>query len=117
MDTYMLSHINAEKAKPVLSVIELLSDETAIICFIPNDTYWWVLTDERLIVKESQITYLKFQEINSIELSEIFEGEQSKSELASIDITTASSKFKLKVEKGSWHVIYNILKFLISKES
>jgi hypothetical protein len=103
-----------EKNKNIFSEnIEPLAEEVMVICFFSSISYWWVLSNLRLIIKENnRINYISLSEIKNIELNEIFNNEIKKQDCLNIDLSLQSSKIKLKVEENTWHAIYNIMKFV-----
>lgn len=97
----------------ILNNVNLLVDEIAIIYFLPNQTYWWLLTNKRLIISDNQHTgYISLAEVKKVEPKEIFEGRVSKSENTDLNLYLNNKEIKLKVEQQTWPAIYEVLKFI-----
>lgn len=105
---------SSENIKNAISkVIVFNNDETPIITFDLNTNYWWVLTNQRLIVKDSQgLKKIDFKEIKAVEIKKIIEGNVSKSECSSIQLKVNNNYMDLELEKGTWPIIINILRFV-----
>jgi hypothetical protein len=100
----------------IRSNIRLLENEEVILCYVPNTKYWWLLTEQRLIIFEDlKVKYIQFVKINSIEPKEVFDAEKSKYDSTKLVLDTPDGDMVLIVEEGTWHVIYSILKFVVDK--
>lgn len=94
--------------------LSLLGDEKILVTYLADRDYWWVITNVRLIACEKgrQLAF-RLNNIKQLELREIFGGSSSKEENSIIDLLVMDTPIKLKVETGTWHAIYNILKYVI----
>lgn len=95
--------------------IKVDADESIIISFYQSPHYYLLFTTNSLIVSENyKITKLDYKFIDEIKLNDIFDGDQSKAENELINVFLKSgASINIKVEKGTWHIIFSILKLLI----
>lgn len=97
----------------IIESIVPLREELFVLCFFPNENYWWVITNMRLIISEcNSIQYLPLESIEKIEISGILNGSETKQAAQTIYLESQHRKVNLITEKGTWHVIYDILKFI-----
>lgn len=97
----------------IVRSIELLAEEVIVICFYSNDDYWWVITNKRLIVKESpKVYYIFLSDIEKIRIEDMVYSNSSKLSSQTLFLEYKQGSLGLKLEKGTWHVIYDILKFI-----
>lgn len=90
--------------------INLIDNEKELICYY-NDDYWWLLTNNNLIVSDKEnIKYIKLFEIFKIELSTNIKNINSTEVF--VGIFYQDNKIKLELEKSSWPIIIEILKFM-----
>lgn len=96
--------------------IKMVDGEIKILFALIDASYWWILTNHRLILSENDfIRYFNLDEIDKVEPNQIFEGEVSKQECSELNLYLDNGRVDLKLEQNTWHAIYNILKFVISK--
>ncbi|GAB2580302.1 hypothetical protein [Spirosoma areae] len=113
--TKLWVEMSEEKRDFVVRNTELLIEEAIILCFFPNTSYWWALTNMSLILYENgNVSYFYLSEIENIEVKEIFNNEKTKQDCVNLDIHLPNNNIKLKVEENTWHAIYSILKFVIN---
>lgn len=95
--------------------LKLLSEESIILVFYSDKSYWWALTNSRLIIESNSLTdYLILSEIEKIKMEEIFEGTSTKASYNTLTLVYHNENIKLRVEENTWYAIYNILKFTIN---
>jgi len=115
VQTKIWSFMEDDRKKTITEGIELLLGEEIILCFFPDQTYWWLLTNLRLIINEdSQLSYIQLSEVEKVDLRQIFENNISKYENESIVLYTVDGEISLKLEKLTWPIIYEVLKFATS---
>ncbi len=93
-----------------------LPDEDFVICYSSaSSKYFWIISTKRLIISSNGLsTYYSFNMIKQVEMTEILLEENSKFEINFIKILFENGTHEfLKVEKGTWHFVYALLKFLI----
>lgn len=88
--------------------------ERGIIYYNQSDSYYWFLTDQRIIMKES---VCNLNELVKVDFLNIKNNPHEKISNKELTLFTKSSQFDLFVEEGSWHLFYNIFKFIISKNT
>lgn len=99
----------------ILDKVNLHSAEFVILNYFPNTAYFWILTNNRLIViNEDKFQYLPISEIKKVELSEIFDNQVSKQQNTGIHILINDEYIRLSLEPDTWPIIYDILKFVTS---
>lgn len=99
----------------IIKNISLLNKETLILVFFPQKSYWWTLSNSRLIINNNSILhYLTLSEIEKVEINEIFEGTSTKESFITLSLIHNNESIKLRVEENTWHIIYNIIKFVIN---
>ncbi|UZT99828.1 hypothetical protein ODZ84_09795 [Chryseobacterium fluminis] len=92
--------------------INLIDNEQEIICYYNNE-YWWILTNRGITIYDNKnISHIKLSEILNIELP----GDIKKNSTNDfLKIFTQNIVETLKLEKSSWFVIVEILKFITKK--
>lgn len=94
--------------------VQMVEGEIKIILVFLNPTYWWILTNQRLILNKKQVIHcFNLTDIKKVEPKKLFEGDVSKKECAELDLNINDRKTRLKVEENTWQGVYNILKFVI----
>jgi hypothetical protein len=109
--------------KAMLPSIKLvISDQTTfntgedpILSFYIDSNKWWLLTTERIILSYGSIKNIYISEIQNVDLNELFEERTNKSDLNTIQLKINNIFFDLEVEKRTWHVVFNMLKFMLIK--
>ena len=82
--------------------------------YFPDENYWWVISNQRLIILDNGKYFnLLLSEISKVELKDIFHEDVQKLENKSIHIHLNNEVYKLLLEKSTWPIIYEIIKFLI----
>lgn len=91
--------------------ILFLEQEIPVLGHYPSNNNYWLLTDIRLITND----YIIFlDEIEIINIPEIFDEGRTNSECESLEIVKKKSDiYTLKLEKLTWHAIFNVLNFVI----
>jgi len=95
--------------------ILMIEEEKKIFLVFTNSSYWWVLTNQRLILKDNDtVSYFNLDDINKVEPKSIFERGASKQECSELSLNVKDREIQLRLEENTWHAIYNILKFVIN---
>ena len=99
--------------------VQLLDNEYNMICFYKNIEYILLLTTQRLIViRDNTVENYFYTSIIDVKLNEIFNDETTKTSNDIINVILKSGKqINVVVEKGTWHILYNIIKLIISQEN
>ncbi|MET3036906.1 hypothetical protein ABXT08_12425 [Chryseobacterium sp. NRRL B-14859] len=103
------------KEKPINFPHTMLNNsEFCIIYFIDSPNYSWYLTNKNLIIPSINILVdlLSLLKVDFINLKSNPEHKLMNNEL---DLFTKDFAFKIVLEEKSWPAIYNIFKFIISK--
>lgn len=114
--TNLFDNISSEYKSNICERIDLCENEDIIIYTYLSMSYWWVLTNLRVIINEDgKITYVNLADLVNVEPKEIFESSVSKLKGKSIDLILKDGDMKIYLESGTWNSIYNILKYVISQ--
>ena len=101
--------------KPFLNeeALNLLQmNEKCIIYYKESSNYSWYLTDKRFIIpSENRVIYL--HDLKKVDISNIKENPSQKMENKELTLFTNNEEFNFFVEQKSWHLFYNIFKFII----
>ncbi|URC11670.1 hypothetical protein [Flavobacterium sp. B183] len=92
------------------------ANEKCIIYFTRDNNYSWYLTNKRLIIPVEN-KFISLSDLTKIDFPNIKNNPSSKMENAELTLFTNSNQFKLFLEENSWHVFYNIFKFIIDKNN
>ncbi|WET50900.1 hypothetical protein PYS58_07125 [Chryseobacterium indologenes] len=88
-----------------------LENEIPVLGYFVSNNDYWLLTDIRLVTNNF-IVFL--DDIELINIPEIFDEGKSNSECKSLEIVKKNSNiYTLKVEELTWYVIFNVLNFII----
>lgn len=113
--TLLWGKMNNPAKKFILSQVQLLLNERPIICFSPNNSYWWLLTDKRFMFYEkNHINYYSLNEFERVELKDLFEDRTNKQECSSMIFYISKDLININLEKGTWPIIYDIFKFVMT---
>ena len=113
--TKLFADLNSAIQKSIKQSIPLLDDEKIVLCYVPQKEYWWAITNCRLILSENhQYNIIDFEDIESIEANDIFDNDVTKQDCTRLELKVHYKYINLEVEKGTWHLIYNIIKFVIN---
>lgn len=106
---------NSEQVNPK-DLFVFQTNEKCIIYFTGDNNYSWYLTNKRLIIPvENQ--FISLTDLTKIDFPNIKNNPSSKMENTELTLFTKSNQFKLFLEENSWHVFYNIFKFIIDKNN
>lgn len=92
------------------------TNEKCIIYFTRGNNYSWYLTNKRLIIPVEN-KFISLTDLTKIDFPNIKNNPSSKMENTELTLFTNSNQFKLFLEENSWHVFYNIFKFIIDKNN
>jgi len=109
-----------ENEQYILSInIKLIEEEEIIICFCPNQCYWWVLTNFRIIINDNHRTnYVLLSDIKNIDMKDIFNDRVDKFTCKILNFNMKNEEnVDLSVEFNTWHAMYNIFKFVINTKT
>ncbi|MDV7699535.1 hypothetical protein N6B72_21705 [Chryseobacterium soli] len=90
-----------------------LDNEIPVLGYFSSVNSFWILTDFRLI---TNFTKVLLDDIEKIEVPEIFEEGKSNYECDSIQIIKKdNTDFKLNLENSTWYAVLNVLQFVTRK--
>lgn len=82
-----------------------------IIAFFESNSYFWIISNEVLLLKETEcIEKIPFGDIIRLEFDRDFK-ENSQQRM---QFLYDGNKKSIKVETGTWHIVYNMFKFLVT---
>lgn len=112
--TFLFSELPEKVRMNFQSIIDLKENEDCIICYIKSAEYSLIVTNIRIIiVRKNNITSYFHSLIKEVRLDSIFNEEQNKKQNNNINIIMEDgNEINLIVEKGTWHVLYSIIKIL-----
>lgn len=114
-NTKLWKEVSEDVKSEITKEIKILDSEVKVLYFFENSSYWWLLTNQRLILSiEDAISYFNLEDIIKVEPTRVFENDVSKQNNCQLTLCFEDNKFELVVEKGTWHAICNILKFIIN---
>ena len=99
------------------NILQLLKiDEKCIIYYIESDTYSWYITNKRfLIPREGK--KIDLSDLKRIDFLNLKENPSNKLKNKELNLFTEKQEFNFYVEEGSWHLIYDIFKFIIENNN
>jgi len=93
-------------------------DEKLIIYYVESADYSWYLTNKRIIVEENiKKLNIFFNDVVRVDFINIKNQLSAKTNNRELDLITKDESFVIKFEENSWHVFYNIIKFLINNKT
>src|SRR5690606_461251 len=97
--------------------VHLLKNEQNVICFYKSPEYVLILTTQRLIVVDHNVVHSYFYyTIIEVRLNEIISDKKTKTDNDIINLILESrEQITIFVEKGTWHILYNIIRLLSSE--
>jgi hypothetical protein len=94
---------------------DLKVDEIGIIYYTESPEYFWLLTNERIIISNEK--FYNLSDLIKVDFVNIKANPSEKISNRELTLFTNSIQFKLFLEENSWHVFYNIFKFIIDKNN
>lgn len=94
---------------------DLRVDEIGIIYYGESVEYFWLLTNERIIISNEK--FYNLSDLIKVDFVNIKETPSEKISNRELTLFTNTIQFKLFFEENSWHVFYNIFKFIIDKNN
>jgi len=111
--TKLWNMLTIEKKKYIIDKTKLIDSDQNIICYYPNDKYWWLITNNHLVTfNNEKILFIKLFDISKIEIMSNIKYTDSNE--AFIYIFSNHTQVELRIEKNSWTIIIEILKFITS---
>ncbi|MGE8555716.1 MAG: hypothetical protein ACN6OB_17495 [Chryseobacterium jejuense] len=90
-----------------------LENEIPVLGYFSSVDNFWILTNFRLI---TNLTKVLLDDIEKIEVPEIFKEGKSNNECSSIQIIKKDdTDFKFNLEKSTWYAVLNVLQFVTRK--
>lgn len=91
-------------------------NEKPIISYYHSDNLNWLLTTTRLIVSDDRVDFsILIEDVEDVDILGVREREESKMECDNITIKTKVNQIEVKVEPGTWSIIFSIFKFILIK--
>lgn len=115
--TWLWVDMPKEKRDELQMYVQLEDDESPVICYFKSAEYILLFTMQDIIViSEWQSVRYAYNTINNVALDEVFKGQNTKQENDIINIYLKSGQtINLVIEVGTWHILYNILRLIISQ--
>lgn len=111
--TKLWNMLTIEQKKYIINNTKLIDSDQNIICYYPNDKYWWLITNNHLVISDNEkILFINLFDISKIEIVSNIKYIDSKE--TSIYIFFNNIQVELHLEKNSWTIIIEILKFITS---
>lgn len=97
-----------------LYVVKLFLDdkEEIIMHYWKSKNYKWILTDKRLIFP-NYFKEVHLSELTHVDFSSIIENPETKMSNTELNLHTKNENFKIFLEEGTWHLFYDVFKFII----
>lgn len=97
--------------------VHLQENEFNIICFYGLPGYILLFTTQRIvIVRDGKVDSYSYTLMQEVKLDEVFTAQKTKEDNDTINIILKSGDhLDVIVEKGTWHILYSILKLVISQ--
>ncbi len=96
--------------------IKLSDNEEAILMYTkPKETYSWLFTNYRLILLHTN-NQIVLSDLINVELNFIKDNPDKKMENEELVIATKEKTFTLLVDENTWHLFYDIFKFIINND-
>lgn len=111
--TFLWEKIPVEQKQKILSNLQI--NEIGVIYYKESENYSWLLTSERIIIFNEQ--WFNLSDLKKIDVINIKTNQSEKLSNRELTLFTNSNQFKLFLEENSWHVFYNIFKFIIDKNN
>jgi hypothetical protein len=115
--TWLWVDMPTEKKDELQRYVQLQDDESPIICYFESVEYILLFTMQSIIIIDKGKTdHYPYNVISNVALDEVFGGQKTKQENDIINLYLKSGEMvNLVVEVGTWHVLYNILRLIISQ--
>lgn len=90
-------------------------DEIGIIYYNDCLNYSWCLTNQRIIILNEK-TY-NLSDLIKVDFTNVKKNPSQKLSNTELTLFTNYNQFEIFLEENSWHVFYNIFKFIIDKNN
>lgn len=108
--TKLWKTLETSQQQLILSEIKQIDSDRKFICFY-NYNYWWLLTNKDLVISDNgNVLCIGLFEISKIELSADIKSMDSTEVI--FDVFYKDEIIKLQIEKSSWPIVIEILKFV-----
>jgi hypothetical protein len=114
--TRLWKEMDDSQKRVILKDINLNVGEIPLISYFKDDLHWWIISNESLYIKNSNVVKFTFQELVKVDITPLLGTEIAKVELTSLELYIKNGHIDLFVERLSWPIIYTILQFAIKKE-
>lgn len=111
--TFLWEKISSSQKQKISTHLRI--DEIGIIYYEESESYSWLLTNERIIILNEN--WYSLSDLIKVDFINIKINASEKISNRELTLFTNSIQFKLFLEENSWHVIYNIFKFIIDKNT
>jgi len=89
-----------------------IDEEPLIIFDDKTDNKFWCLTNKRIFISD-KFDYIYINDLRKVDILDIKKNPNNKINSIELVLYSDLEISKIIVEKKSWHIIYNILKFII----
>jgi hypothetical protein len=115
--TWLWDYVPTEKRQELQRYIQLADVKAPVIGYFKSVEYILLLTMQSIIViSNGKVDRYPYNVITNVALDEVFGGQKIKKENDIINLYLKSGEtVGLVVEVGTWYVLYNILRLIISQ--
>jgi len=111
-ETKLWNMLTTEKKICIIDKTKIIDSDQNIICYYPNDKYWWLITNNHLVIFDNEkMLFIKLFDILKIEITSNIKYTDFKEV---IHICCNHIQVELHIEKDSWTIIVELLKFITS---
>ncbi|MCA6423498.1 MAG: hypothetical protein IM568_11865 [Flavobacterium sp.] len=89
-------------------------DEKCIIYYVESDTYSWYITNQRFLIPSEDKSII-LSHLKRIDFLDLKQNPSNKLKNKQLNLFTDKQEFSFYVEERSWHLIFDIFKFIIGK--
>jgi hypothetical protein len=117
-DTFLWSDMSNDQKDAISTQVELALGERVIIYYCKSLDYWWVITNQRLIISDNKtLSFCPFEMIIKVDFPGAEKIEANKKGIDSVNIVLSGGYSKLVfVENTTWHFFYDLLRVLSSNQ-
>ena len=87
-------------------------DEEIILHYIKSKSYKWIFTNKRLIFP-NYFKQILLSELVHVDFNSVAENIETKMTNIELGLSTNDETFKIILEEGTWHLFYEVFKFII----
>jgi hypothetical protein len=97
----------------IREALPAIKNESVILCYFESKNYWWIITNDQLIVNGSnEILYVPVDQIKSVEMNDLMDGNNEDKIDATIYIHTPKKIIRLPTKEKVWMTAFELLVFI-----